>query len=126
MKKLLLIEDNALVRETTLDWLEVENFEVISAENGLVGLELAREQHPDLIISDIVMPEMDGYELLSALRQQPLTADIPFIFLSAKAEKADKNYALRAGADNYLVKPFNLVELLNVIEICLQQDQKKD
>jgi DNA-binding response OmpR family regulator len=123
MTKLLLIEDDALLRVTTLDLLQIEDFEVLVAENGAEGLKLACQYQPDLIISDIVMPEMNGYEVLSALRQEPLTAHIPFVFITAKAEKADIIYGREAGADDYLVKPFTSSDLLSAIEACLHKSQ---
>ena len=122
MTKLLLIEDDSLLRVTTLDLLQIEDFEVIVAENGAEGLRLACEQQPDLIISDIVMPEMDGYQVLSALRQEPLTTHIPFVFITAKAEKTDITYGREAGAADYLVKPFSTTELLSTIKACLHKN----
>lgn len=121
---LLLVEDDALIRQTTLDFLEVEDYQVLSAENGVEGLALARRYAPALIISDLVMPQMDGYQLLEALHQNVLTTQIPFVFLSAKAEKVAIAQALQAGAADFLVKPFNLGELLAVIEACLQKADK--
>lgn len=122
MAKLLLIEDDALLRVTTLDLLQIEDFEVIVAETGAEGLRLACEHQPDLIISDIVMPEMDGYQVLNALRQEPLTSHIPFVFITAKAEKTDIIYGREAGADDYLVKPFTTADLLSAIQACLHKN----
>jgi two-component system response regulator MprA len=121
MAKLLLIEDDALLRVTTLDLLQIEDFEVIVAGTGAEGLRLACEHQPDLIISDIVMPEMDGYQVLNALRQEPLTSHIPFVFITAKAEKTDIIYGREAGADDYLVKPAQLSELLARVRALLRR-----
>lgn len=119
MPKILLVEDDTLGRETTFDFLEMLGFEVIWADNGEVGLALARATLPDLIISDIVLPGLDGYQLLAALREHPLTAPIPLIILSGLATQMDQLTGLAAGAASYVVKPFRLSELLEAIETCL-------
>ncbi|GAA4829828.1 response regulator [Algivirga pacifica] len=116
MKRILLIEDNTEVRENIAEILELSNYEVITAENGKVGVEKARAEKPDLIICDIMMPELDGYGVLYALSKEPSTASIPFIFLTAKAEKADFRKGMSHGADDYLTKPFDDLELLEAIE----------
>ncbi len=95
MKKILVIEDQPLVRANILEILELEEFDVVSAENGLFGILWAQEHLPDLIICDVMMPEIDGYEVLGALRQNSTTATIPIIFLTAMADKAD----IRRGMD---------------------------
>jgi len=115
MTKILVIEDEEAVRENLLDLLEAENFETITAANGKIGLSLAISEIPDLILCDIMMPEIDGYGVLSGLRQEPLTATIPFIFLSAKSAKSDFRQGMDMGADDYLTKPFTRTELLNAI-----------
>lgn len=104
-----------MVRATTIDLLEAEGFEMISAENGAIGIALAAEQHPDLIICDIMMPEMNGYQVLKVLQQNPLTAPTPFIFLSAMAEKGAVRRGMGLGADDYLSKPFSCNELIDTI-----------
>jgi DNA-binding response OmpR family regulator len=119
MTKILVIEDDAPTRASIVDLLEAEEFEVISAENGVVGLELARHQPPALIISDILMPGLDGYQLLAALREQADTAQIPVIFLSAKVEEDSLLRAKAAGAAYYLAKPFDHSTLLAAIQACL-------
>lgn len=116
MTRILLIEDEQDVRETTAEILELANFEVITAENGKIGVDLAREKKPDLIICDIMMPVMDGYEVLYMLGKNPATSTIPFIFLSAKSEKGDVRHGMNLGADDYLTKPFEEMELLNAVD----------
>lgn len=115
MKKILVIEDEQSVRDVILDILGAEDFFAIGAENGLVGVQMAQEQAPDLIICDMMMPELDGCDVLVKLRQNPMTATIPFIFLTAKAEKADLREGMELGADDYLTKPFTRSELLGAI-----------
>jgi CheY-like chemotaxis protein len=115
MKKILLIEDNKDVRENTADILSLEKFEVITAENGMVGVEKALTSLPDMIICDIMMPELDGYGVFEQLSANPKTARIPFIFLTAKAEKTDVRKGMNLGADDYLTKPFEENELLEAI-----------
>ena len=121
MKKILIIEDNIEVRENTGEILTLADYEVISAENGKVGVELAQRELPDLIICDIMMPELDGYGVLHILSKKPETARIPFIFLTAKAEKADLRKGMLLGADDYLTKPFEDTDLLNAIEMRLKK-----
>lgn len=116
MKKILLIEDNADVRENTAEILELAKFQVITAANGKIGVDLAIKEKPDLIICDIMMPELDGYGVLHMLGRQTETASIPFIFLTAKTERADIRKGMEMGADDYLTKPFDDIELLNAIE----------
>ena len=122
MKKILLIEDNLEMRENTAEILELANYEVITAENGKIGVEKAREQKPDVIICDIMMPELDGYGVLYALSKQNETASIPFIFLTAKADRVDFRKGMSMGADDYLTKPFTEMELLEAIESRLKKN----
>jgi diguanylate cyclase len=121
MTKILVVEDMASLREETIEALSYEGFDVIGAENGVVGLKLALEQLPNLIVCDVMMPELDGYEMLAALRQEPSTATIPFIFLTAKADKADMRQGMESGADDYLTKPFTIEELLSAIAARLRK-----
>ncbi len=121
VKTILLIEDNQDVRENTAEILELAGYQVITAENGKVGVELARSQDADLIICDIMMPELDGYGVLHLLSKNPKTAGIPFIFLTAKAEKTDFRKGMSMGADDYLTKPFEESELLETIEMRLKR-----
>ena len=116
MKKLLLIEDDVTVRENTAELLELSNYDVITASNGKLGIEKARQHHPDIIVCDIMMPETDGYGVLEALSKDPDTLNIPFIFLSAKTEHKDIRKGMDLGADDYLTKPFEEEELLSAIE----------
>ena len=111
MKKILLIEDNPDVRENTSEILSLANYKVTVAENGKIGVELAQQDRPDLIICDIMMPELDGYGVLHILSKKPETANIPFIFLTAKTEKGDIRKGMNLGADDYLTKPFDDTEL---------------
>ncbi len=116
MKKLLLIEDNEELRENTSEILELAGYEVFEAENGKVGVEQALTHIPDLIICDIMMPELDGYEVLHLLSKNPKTAVIPFIFLTAKSEKTDFRRGMSLGADDYITKPYKKLDLLETIE----------
>ncbi|AUC75414.1 response regulator [Olleya sp. Bg11-27] len=115
MNKILLIEDNQDVRENTADILELENYTVITAENGKIGVEKALEHTPDIIICDIMMPVLDGYGVFESLSKNHKTASIPFIFLSAKSEKTDIRKGMNIGVDDYLTKPFEEDELLDAI-----------
>ncbi|HEX8549391.1 MAG TPA: response regulator, partial [Cytophagaceae bacterium] len=122
MKKILLIEDNKEVRENIAEILELSNYTVVSAENGKIGVDLAKKENPDLIICDVMMPELDGFGVLHVLSKVPQTAGIPFIFLTAKAEKDDMRKGMSMGADDYLTKPFDDVELLDAVEIRLKKN----
>lgn len=115
MTKILVIEDEESVRENILDLLEAEEFETVAAANGKIGINLALAEFPDLILCDMMMPEVDGYGVLTALREEPLTATIPFIFLTAKSAKADFRQGMDMGADDYLTKPFTRAELLSAV-----------
>ena len=121
MKKILLIEDNTEIRENTGEILSLANYEVITAPNGKIGVTLAQEQNPDLIICDIMMPELDGYGVLHILSKKTETAQIPFIFLTAKTERSDVRKGMELGADDYLTKPFDDTELLNAVETRLHK-----
>lgn len=123
MAKILVIEDEESIRENILDLLEAENFEGIGAINGQVGIKLANEQIPDLILCDMMMPEVDGHGVLKALRSEPLTATIPFIFLTAKADKSDIRTGMELGADDYITKPCTPQELLKAIAIRLEKQK---
>ena len=125
-KKILLIEDHAQMRENLILMLEMEGFAVLWAEQGLRGLELARSEAPDLILCDVMMPGLDGYGVLQALRAEPATATIPFIFLTAKGEKLDQRVGMNLGADDYLVKPVGKEDLLAAISARLQRQQQHE
>ncbi|MEB8329882.1 response regulator [Flavobacteriaceae bacterium KMM 6897] len=116
METILIIEDNIDVRENIADILELENYRVATAENGTIGIEKAKSIVPDLIICDIMMPGIDGYEVLHRLNEEPSTAGIPFIFLTAKAERSDMRMGMNLGADDYLTKPFEEKDLFEAIE----------
>jgi CRP/FNR family transcriptional regulator, polysaccharide utilization system transcription regulator len=121
MKKILLIEDNKEIRETTAEILEMASYKVITAENGKKGVDLAKNENPDLIICDVMMPELDGYGVLHMLSKSPPLAGIPFIFLTAKSEREDMRRGMNSGADDYLIKPFEDMELLNAVETRLKK-----
>jgi CRP-like cAMP-binding protein len=123
MKKVLLIEDNEDVRETTADILELANYKVATAEDGKVGVKLAKQFAPDIILCDIMMPELNGYGVLQILSKDPKTASIPFVFLTAKSEKSDWRKGMNLGADDYLTKPFEENELLDVLECRLKKNE---
>nr|WP_242040516.1 response regulator [Coleofasciculus sp. FACHB-1120] len=119
----MVIEDEPAVRSNLLKLLKAEGFDAIGAENGLVGVQLAREHEPDLIICDIMMPDFDGYSVLTQLRQDQMTAIIPFIFLTAKTEREDLRQGMQLGADDYLTKPFTRAELLGAIATRLKKQE---
>ena len=121
MKKILLIEDNKEVRENTSEILELSNYTVLTADNGKTGVEIALKEKPDLIVCDIMMPVLDGYGVLHLLGKHKETSGIPFLFLTAKSEKAAFRKGMEMGADDYLTKPFDGIELLNAIEIRLKK-----
>lgn len=121
MKKILLIEDDQIMRENTAEILELAHYEVVTAPNGRVGSLMAKEILPDLIICDIMMPELDGYGVLHVLSKDPKTASIPFIFLTAKTERSEVRKGMELGADDYLTKPFEDTELMNAIEARLRK-----
>ena len=116
MKKILLIEDDKVVRENTAELLELANYKVVTANNGKSGLVEAKKHVPDIIICDIMMPELNGYGVLQILSKDIITKHIPFIFLSAKSEHKDIRKGMNLGADDYITKPFDESELFSVIE----------
>jgi DNA-binding response OmpR family regulator len=120
-RKVLVIEDATDTLTSLLDLIESQGFQAIGAKNGLIGLQLANEQLPDLIISDINMPEMNGYEVLEALRQNTKTARIPFIFLSGEESNASRRLGLELGAADYLTKPVINKQLMEAIAVQLQK-----
>jgi len=123
--KILIIEDNNDIRESTAEILELTGYEVLQASHGKNGVELAQLHKPDLILCDIMMPELDGYGVLYMLSKNTDTATIPFIFLTAKAERVDFRKGMEMGADDYLTKPYDDIELLNAIESRLQKKEKQ-
>ena len=124
MKKILIIEDNSDIRENLAEILTLAGYEADTAENGKIGVEKAEQSPPDMIICDVMMPVLDGFGTLKILNSKPRTADIPFIFLTAKAEKTDFRYGMNLGADDYITKPFQTNELLQVIGTRLQKTEK--
>lgn len=115
MNNILVVEDDALLLEVMCNILEVEGFEIHPARNGKQALESFVDAKPDLIISDIMMPEMDGYELLKSVRNLPNGVTVPFLFLTARTERADVSRARTLGVDDYLFKPFDAQELINAV-----------
>jgi len=115
MKKILVIEDEPEMRRNLLAILKLEKYQTLGAENGQAGVELARREKPDLIVCDIMMPELDGHGVLQALRRDPETAAIPFLFLTAKGERRDVREGMNLGADDYLTKPVAKADLLAAI-----------
>lgn len=120
-KTILVIEDNNDIRENTSEILELAGYKTIGAENGKQGVELAVKNNPDVIICDIMMPELDGYGVLHLLRKKQETQDIPFIFLTAKTERSDFRKGMEMGADDYITKPFEDSELLSAVEVRLRK-----
>ncbi len=119
MKSILVIEDEAPLRESLVDILQFENFTVFEAENGLEGIRVARDRKPDLIICDVAMPELDGFAAVEELRQDPETAAIPVIFLTANTDEDSIRRGVELGAAAYLPKPFTFCELLSAIHALL-------
>lgn len=124
MKKILIIEDETQVRANIQQMLDLSEFHTITAGNGLIGVQLAKIEQPDLIICDIMMPELDGYDVLKSLRENPETQSIPIIFLTAKAERGDMRQGMELGADDYITKPFTPEELLRAVKIRLVRAEK--
>lgn len=118
MKKVLVIEDEELIRESIVHLLNARGFNAIGAEDGCVGVRLAKELVPDLILCDVRMPGLDGYEVLKVLRTDPITATVRFIFLTAQATVADVSQGQQLRVDGYLAKPFARDKLLEAIAKC--------
>ncbi|MEG5039354.1 MULTISPECIES: EAL domain-containing response regulator [unclassified Microcoleus] len=123
MKKILVIEDEQLIRENILKLLKAEGFDVTGAENGAQGLYAAVSNVPDVIICDVMMPELDGYGVLVALRSNPVTATVPFVFLTGKADRSEMRQGMELGADDYLTKPFSKAELVGAISSRLKKQE---
>ncbi len=121
MKKILLIEDNDDIRSNTAEILELSNYNVVVAENGKSGVQRAIETKPDLIICDIMMPELDGYGVLHAIKKNDEIKNTPFIFLTAKTERSDFRKGMEMGADDYITKPFTGTELLDAVDSRLKK-----
>lgn len=123
--QILVIEDNDDIRESIAEILELADYEVVQARNGKEGVDFATQYLPDIILCDIMMPELDGYGVLYLLNKNPHTSAIPFIFLTAKAERVDMRKGMEMGADDYLAKPFDDVELLSAVESRLNKRNKQ-
>ncbi|MBN3926895.1 response regulator [Nostoc sp. NMS4] len=123
-KKILVIEDEIQICANIQQILSFSDFNTITANNGLEGLQLAKTEKPDLICCDVMMPGLDGYSVLTALRQDPLTESIPVIFLTAKVDRGDFRQGMELGADDYLTKPFSMEELLKAIKARLERAEK--
>lgn len=124
MKKILIIEDDLTIRFNTTEFLKEEGFEIITAPEGVTGVQLALESVPDLILCDISMPRMDGYEVLKTLHSIPATSSIPFIFMTAKAQKDELRLGMQLGVDDYITKPFTFDELLASVKVRLEKHEK--
>jgi two-component system, sensor histidine kinase and response regulator len=128
MYKILVIDDSKAIRESLTDILSLEGYECLEADNGKAGTLIAQEYIPDLIICDIMMPEMDGHGVIEVLRENPLTSTIPFIFLTAMSQRQDLRKGMEMGADDYITKPFTCDEILNAVKYRLEKShgfQKK-
>jgi DNA-binding response OmpR family regulator len=136
MYKILIIEDEDTIRENLGDMLRADNFIVVEAENGRIGIQMALAENPHLILCDVMMPEVDGYDVIDTILTHATTNLIPFIFLTAKTTKEDLRRGMDLGADDYLTKPFTRKELLSAVNTRLAkqtlqnelviQKQKKD
>ncbi|MGH2645851.1 MAG: response regulator, partial [Chitinophagaceae bacterium] len=124
MKKILLIEDNQEILENIAEILDLAGYDVYTASEGKMGVAKAIECHPDLIISDIMMPALDGYGVLHLIQKNPELAGTPFIFLTAKTDRSDFRKGMEMGADDYITKPFTDTELLNAIETRLKKAER--
>lgn len=125
MKKILIIEDEPEMRRNLLTILKLEKFQPVGAENGRAGLDAIKRDKPDLILCDVMMPELDGHGVLDALRKDEATASIPFIFLTAKGEKEDLRNGMKLGADDYLTKPVARLDLLEAIKARLLRAEQQ-
>ena len=125
MKTILVIEENESIRANLSEWLELDKYKIVGANNGLVGIELARKFIPDLIICNIMMGGMNGYEVLISILNTPITSKIPFIFSTCRSEKKDRVEALSLGADDYLVKPYELETLSTMANRWIQSGSKR-
>lgn len=123
MTRILIIEDDVNIRGNTAELLELEGYLVTTASNGRTGLEKIKRETPDLILCDLLMPEMDGFSVLGHIAQDPDLKRIPFVLFSVRSEKIDVKAGIDAGADDYLTKPFELEDLLASIGKCLKKEK---
>lgn len=126
MEKILIIEDEPEVIENLVEILEIYDYDVVSTLHGREAIKIAENQKPDLILCDVMMPEMDGYEVLREIKRNPATFRIPFLFLTAKAEKSDLRYGMELGADDYITKPFEINEIINAVKTRLAKQKTID
>lgn len=124
MKKILVIEDDMNIRESLAELLETRSYKIFSADNGHSAISLIQHEQPDLIICDVMMPGMSGYEVLESIRKNAVTASVPFVFLSAKVMEADRERGLSLGANSYLTKPFRSHELFEIVDRLLGKSGK--
>jgi two-component system, sensor histidine kinase and response regulator len=122
-KKVAVIEDEPQMRKNLANILKLENFDPVTADNGTTGLDIIREHHPDLILCDISLPGMDGFDVLKEVRNSPETSQTPFIFLTARDEKVNQRLAMTLGADDYLAKPFAPDDMMRAIDVLLSKQQ---
>jgi DNA-binding NarL/FixJ family response regulator len=120
-KKILIIEDQAPMRRNLALMLELEGYKTCVAENGRIGIETARKERPDLILCDVMMPELDGYGVVQALREDHVFANTPFVFLTAKSDRSDVRVGMNFGADDYLTKPVVRDDLLSAVQTRLER-----
>jgi signal transduction histidine kinase len=125
MKKILIIEDEEYIRDGAALLLEDQGFQTITAEDGAIGIKKALSERPDLILCDVMMPNIDGYGVIHQLRQDPITANIPFIFLTAKVDRSSVRMGMDLGADDYLTKPFTLNELVSAVNTRLEKQARQ-
>lgn len=126
MHTILIIEDNENILDNLKECLELEGYIILVANSGKRGVDLLKESIPDLVICDIMMPEMDGYEVLHSLLEAPATYNIPFIFSTSKSQKREKVQAIDLGADNYITKPYDLDILLNMVKDLIISGSKRN
>jgi DNA-binding NarL/FixJ family response regulator len=126
MKKILVIEDEPDMLRNMLTILRMEGYATLSANNGRAGVEVATREQPDMVLCDVMMPELDGYGVLESLRAEPRTMGIPFLFLTAKAEKRDLRTGMNLGADDYLTKPVDAAELIAAIETRFERHRERE
>jgi DNA-binding response OmpR family regulator len=125
-KLVLLIEDDPMFRLSIFEFLESQNFNVISTEDGMSGLQLAQEFHPDLIVCDINLPHLNGFDILNKVRGDLATAKTPFIFLTSETDPDSRRRAMQLGANDYLTKPVSLNQLLKSITINVNQQDREN
>ncbi|HYP18141.1 MAG TPA: response regulator [Opitutus sp.] len=126
MTKILLIEDEPTMRKNMLRMLSLEGYDTVGAEDGEAGLAAVRAQRPDIVLCDVMMPKLDGFGVLAAVRRDPELRQIPFVFLTARGETCDVRTGMNLGADDYLVKPVDAGDLLAAIHARLQRQTSRE